>query len=519
MPESKVFLFRMIIPAFPRINIFTRAAGKITALGPVLVATSASKMWGWRVEIIDENNYRGPRDKSGFPDHEALQKENPADLVGFYTGLSSTIERVWELARFYKEQNVKTVAGAWHAHYMPEETLRHNIDLVVHGDAELVIQQVLINIRNNIDIWEGTSGVSFLKENEVTHISLSGIEGINIPDEDNLLTELMNSISDLSSLPFPDFGLLRFARMKIYPIGRTRGCGMNCEFCSVKGKARWANALHLFDTVKWLVETRGAKRFFIVDDRLEEDLEGTLEFFKMIAKKYGKKLNLVVQVRLEIAKNPELLKAMADAGVRTVAIGYESPIDEDLIAMRKGYLSKNMIEWTKIIRKYFWIHAMFIFGYPSKDGKGAVGVKETMKRFKVFIKKARVHSIQILKAFPITGTDLRKRLKKTGSLFPLSIVPWKYYDGNWIAFKPENMTVEEFQDIPLKIMKWFYSPFSFFRVCLRAVVFPIDYLVRGWKAWRDGWNRDAMKAYGSRLIRRWQGHKESKEFLENLKKN
>jgi len=162
---------------------------------------------------------------------------------------------------------------------------------------------------------------------------------------------------------------------------------------------------------------------------------------------------------------------------------------------------------------------MFIFGYPSKDGKGAVGVKETMKRFKVFIKKARVHSIQILKAFPITGTDLRKRLKKTGSLFPLSIVPWKYYDGNWIAFKPENMTVEEFQDIPLKIMKWFYSPFSFFRVCLRAVVFPIDYLVRGWKAWRDGWNRDAMKAYGSRLIRRWQGHKESKEFLENLKKN
>ena len=49
-------LFRLIVPVFPEVNIYSRIAKQTTALGPVLVATVANKLWGWRVEIIDENN-------------------------------------------------------------------------------------------------------------------------------------------------------------------------------------------------------------------------------------------------------------------------------------------------------------------------------------------------------------------------------------------------------------------------------------------------------------------------------
>jgi len=129
-------LIRFIIPAFPEVNIFTRQARVTTALGPVMVATAANKVWGWRVEVIDENNYHGgPRDNQGLPDHSVLQKENPAAVIGFYCGLSSTMERVWELAEFYHREKAVTIAGGWHAHYCPEETLRNNIDMVVHGDG------------------------------------------------------------------------------------------------------------------------------------------------------------------------------------------------------------------------------------------------------------------------------------------------------------------------------------------------------------------------------------------------
>ena len=78
-------LFRMIIPAVPGVTIFTGQSKRTTALGPIKVATAANKLWRWRVEVIDENNYRkGPKDGNGLPNHIVLQKENPAAVVGLY---------------------------------------------------------------------------------------------------------------------------------------------------------------------------------------------------------------------------------------------------------------------------------------------------------------------------------------------------------------------------------------------------------------------------------------------------
>src|SRR3989338_5985319 len=105
--NKKKFRFRMVIPAFPRNNIYTRVARKTTSLGPVLASSSAKKFLpNWEVEIIDENNYHGgPLAQDGKPNHEVLQAENPADVVGFYCGLSSTMLRVWELAAFYNNSD------------------------------------------------------------------------------------------------------------------------------------------------------------------------------------------------------------------------------------------------------------------------------------------------------------------------------------------------------------------------------------------------------------------------------
>src|SRR5512139_2080150 len=67
---------RVVIPAYPAFNVYSRIARATTALGPVSVATSVHEMEGWDVEVIDENNYQrsAPRNESGLPDHEALQK-------------------------------------------------------------------------------------------------------------------------------------------------------------------------------------------------------------------------------------------------------------------------------------------------------------------------------------------------------------------------------------------------------------------------------------------------------------
>ena len=493
-------LIRFVIPAFPEVNIFTRQARSMTALGPVMVATAANKIWGWQVEVVDENNYQGPRDNLGLPDHEKLQKERPATVVGFYCGLTSTMERVWEVSEFYHNKKVAIIAGGWHAHYCPEETLRHNIDIVVHGDGEFVIQQILQAIKEG-RLIEDVPGISFWKEGQIR---------TNQPD----VLEV-----DLNDLPYPDFGLLRYARMKIYPIGRVRGCRMNCEFCSVKGRPRWADSQYLFNVVNWLVETRKARSFFIVDDRLEEDSAGTLEFFKMISEKYGRQLNFTVQVRLEAASNSELLAVMKKAGVRMVCIGYESPIDKELKTMHKGYRASDMINWTKVYQSYgFRIHAMFIFGYPFKpeEGGSSISAKEMTRYFKAFIRQAHFSTIQILHPIPLVGTDLRHRLEEEGRIFPLELVPWSRYDGNYICFKPDAMSLREFQEIPMRLMKRFYDPMAFARIFLRTIFFPVDCVVRGWERWHRGWSSDIVKYGGHLLIGQWRKRQKIPAFLAKL---
>jgi len=469
-------LIRFIIPSFPEVNIFSRQAKKTTALGPIMVATVANKIWGWRVEVIDENNYRGPKNRFGLPDHTALQGDDPAVIVAFYCGLTSTMERVWDLASFYHERGVKTIAGGWHVRYMPEEAREKNIDIVVPGDGEIAIKQILAQEKK--DFSEG------------------------------------DIVENLNDLPYPDFGLLKHAKLKIYPIGRTRGCKMNCEFCSVKGKPRSASAIHLFKTVKHLVETRNAKKFFIVDDRIEEDLDETITFFKMVSQEYGKRLFFTVQARLETAKNEYLLRLMKDAGVRVACIGYESPIEVDLKTMRKGYSSSQALAWTKVIKKYFRIHGMFMFGYPIPGSKER-NVEKDIKCFKKFIRKASLDTIQILHPVPLVGTALRKRLEKR--LFPLEVVPWSKYDGSYACFRPEDMSLEEFQQAPLKIMAWFYSPFAFFRVGIRTILFPIDYIARGWSSWFRGWWRDVIKYGGHLLIQKWIRKQKREDFVKKIK--
>ena len=113
LKTKKRYLLRIITPAYPAFNIYSVLADKTTALGPLYVGSSAQEVEGWDVEVIDENNLRrfGPKDPSRGANHQYLQKQRPADVVGFYGGLTSTIPRVYELAKFYKQQGVITIAG------------------------------------------------------------------------------------------------------------------------------------------------------------------------------------------------------------------------------------------------------------------------------------------------------------------------------------------------------------------------------------------------------------------------
>lgn len=304
---------------------------------------------------------------------------------------------------------------------------------------------------------------------------------------------------------------------------------MQCEFCTVKSKPRPASADRLLDNIRYLVETHDARHFFVVDDLFGQQREDTIQFCQRLREyqeQIGRQLTLTVQIRLDKANDPEMLAAMRDAGVRHVAIGFESPIDEELKAMNKHINAEKMLSLVKVFRKTgFWVHGMFIFGYPAGPGaRFTMPVAQRVKHFRRFIRKSRIDSVQVLLPVPLPGTDLRRRLEEQGRVYPLEDVGWQYYDGNFPLFEPDApMTAEDLQRAGKRIMSRVYR----FRYAILVVasilsfptlVFSLHRLKAGWSAWFRRWEIRLVRFGGWITMRRWTSDFRKGDFLPRLQR-
>jgi len=504
---------RIVIPAYPAFNIYSRIARTTTALGPVCVASAANKMEKWDVEVIDENNLGkfGPRSDTVGADHEFLQRQRPADVVGLYGGLTSTIPRLYQIANFYNNQGITTIAGG--QHFVEEtipEALSAGIDYIVLGEAEEIIKELLQAIVANRDA-DAVKGIAYLKEGKP------------------FFTAKREPLMDFDKLPLPDFSLVRYAKIKLYPVERIRGCGMNCEFCTVKGQPRHAEPERLLEHISLLVETYNAKSFFIVDDLFGQQRDETIRFCRMLAnyqRRIGRRLRITVQIRLDKARDSELLSAMKDAGIRTICIGYESPIEEELQAMNKHISSADMLSLTRTFHKSgFFVHGMFIFCYPLKDNSGfKMSVNERARCYKDFIRKAKIDTVQILLPVPIPGTELRDRLQRQNRIYPLEDIGWEYYDGIFPLFEPdEPLNSEQIQQGGRKIMGRFYQFGYIFLVPVNilsftSLIFFFHNIRLGWSKWYRPWRNYLIRFGGWVILRKWTSKFKRDAFLQKLQK-
>jgi radical SAM superfamily enzyme YgiQ (UPF0313 family) len=509
--SQKRHRLRIVVPAFPAFNIYSRIARKTTALGPLCVASAVHDIAGWDAEVIDENNLGryGPRSPHGGANHELLQKQRPADVVGFYGGLTSTVPRLYDLARFYKDQGVVTIAGG--QHFVGENTaeaLRNGIDYVVFGEGEKVIRELLDVVEGRRKIGD-IQGIAYLADGNV----------VRTPDRAPL--------TDFDELPYPDFSLVRYARIEIFPVERIRGCCMNCEFCTVKGKPRCAPVDRLLGNIAHLVETHNAWQFFIVDDLFGQERDETVRFCEMFAayqERIGKRMETTVQIRLDKAKDPELLAAMRHAGIKYVAIGFESPIDEELKAMNKAIRSSDMLSLVRVFHQFgFLIHGMFIFGYPlAQKTAFAMPARDRVQRFRSFIRKGKIDTVQVLLPVPLPGTDLRRRLEQQNRIYSLQDVGWEFYDGNFPLFEPdEPMTAPEIQEAGKQIMRRVYRFRHALYVVGNILLFPsIAFYMHnfklGWGRWSRSWRNNLIRFGGWITMRKWSADFGKSDFLRRL---
>jgi radical SAM superfamily enzyme YgiQ (UPF0313 family) len=447
-----------IIPQFPphsKQNIYSKV--RMPPVGILSVAAQLNRDLGVEVYVIDENNYGGPVDSKGLPDHKALQKNHPVKLAMFYGGMSNAVPRMYQTAQQYQARGIPTIAGGSHVDALPREALASGIDVVVHGEGEETAKELFKAM-----ISDGKVVNDYKKK-------LEHIVGISFMNESNnyVFTGKREPLKNLDELADPDLGLVRYMGKdwSSIPISRGRGCNFKCEFCVVNkqyGAFKAVSVEKAFNQIKHFAE-QGYKHFFVVDDNFAQNIPETIELCKMLGDyrtNSKKKIDLMVQVRTEIAENDELIEAMKYGGVSSLAIGYESPINEELKAMRKGVTVEKLVQRSRKLSRSFHLHGMFIFGYPTfKDSeyKSELTLREKAKAYSKFFKQARIDTVQIFNAVPLPGSELRAKLEAEGRIPPQSVIGWDKYDGLFLCYTPEKgVDAFELQNLPLALMKQRY---------------------------------------------------------------
>ena len=394
--KKKRYKLLLINPLNTRRTGFIRDSKSIyppMSLGIIAALTPSN----WDVEILDEN----------FSKFEYKE----ADLVGF-TALTSSVNRSYELAGIYKKNKVPTVIGGIHVSMMPEEALQY-ADTVVKGEAEHVWAKV-------IDDFE---------KGKMQKI----YEAKRLP-----MVESPKPRIDLYH-PGYTFGSIQ----------TTRGCPMDCEFCSVHTFNGTAYRPRPVEDVIEEYALIPKKKVYFVDDNLVGYSRRSAERIKEICRriiKSGVKKHWFCSASMNIAKDEELLELMAQAGCKMIFLGIESELVDQLQSVNKNMNLKIGVD--NFARIYDTLHkhriavlGAFIFGLDSDTA-------DSIRKRTDYILNAGIDSIQTTILTPLPGTRLYNRFSKEGRLLYTNYPEdWERYSFAEVVYKPKLMEVQEFEDV------------------------------------------------------------------------
>ncbi len=444
-------MYKMIFiePKSANLHIFSKFA--LPRLGSFILGTLMKKR-GWEVEIIVE--------ELQDIDYEDIKT---ADLIGIST-ITSTAPRAYAIADRVREMGIPVIMGGPHVTWLTDEALEH-ADYVIRGEGEHALMEFAEAFESDGN-FSGVSNLSYQRDGKYVH---------------NMLQPYIN---DLDKLPFPDLSLMkdydhRVAGQRIIPIQTSRGCPFDCSFCSVTGmfgkKYRFRSTDNIMAELR---QYNDSKNFiFFYDDNFAANPKRTKELLRaMINEKF--KFKWSTQVRVDVAKDPELIRLMKKAGCHTLFVGLESVNQQSLDAMKKHQTVEDTRSAIKILRKHnIHVHGMFVYGFDQDDWKT---VKKTVR----FARKSKLSSSQFLILTPLPGSEL---FNKMNSEKRIQFFDWSLYDTHHVVFKPLKFTQKALQKAQMISHRKFYSVWESFKKFLRGDLLEIGiaryarHLNRNWR--------------------------------------
>jgi radical SAM superfamily enzyme YgiQ (UPF0313 family) len=333
----------------------------------------------WDITVIDEN--------LGVPDYATMPRP---DLMGI-TAFTSQAPRAYEVAAEFRSRGVPVVMGGIHATMCLSEALER-VDAVVTGEAESVWAQVLEDARQGAlnRVYPGTR-------------------------------------LEMDEVPLARHDLLPTG-YRLGSIQTTRGCPLNCSFCSVTafngGRFRHRPIKDVVQEFKLIRE----KYVLIVDDNLvgtrKDHIARTRDLFRaMIQAHLGKKW--IAQATINMADDEELLRLAAKAGCCGVFVGFESPSVEGLVEVHKKFNIQKGRDLKASVRRIkrhgIPVIGAFIIGLDVDEPGIGRQIADSADHY-------GVDALNVTFLTPLPGTRLWDKMEKEGRIvanaFPED---WKYY--------------------------------------------------------------------------------------------
>jgi radical SAM superfamily enzyme YgiQ (UPF0313 family) len=329
-----------------------------------------------------------------------------ADIVGI-TAMTSSVYRAYQIAQQYRSHGIPTVMGGIHVSMMPEEALNYCKTIVI-GEAESVWPQLLQDFESG-----------------------------------QLRRRYQGTWQTLDKLPIPRRDILKNSYYSWGSIQTSRGCPMDCTFCSVTAFNGKRFRRRPMDSVIQELTQIPQKKILIADDNIighgSKDRLWTKELFRQII---ALKLNKIffAQSSLQIGEDPELLRLAAKSGLKVVLIGMESINPESLRSYKKSINLHhlNHERYNALIQniRKAGIAVLAAFVLPSE--------KDTMEVFDAtlrFIRLAGIDIIQTTKPTPLPGTQLWKELIAENRIIDTNFPEaWKDYRLSRLVYEPSKMS-------------------------------------------------------------------------------
>ena len=342
---------------------------------------------GYDVDVLDASALELTYDEIG----EEILKRNP-DIVSI-SALTPTIGVALDSADKIKQVKPDTIVvlGGYHPTFEYESVLEEpSVDVVVRGEGEYTFLDLVRTVENGGD--------------------LADVQGLAFHDENNfslVVTPDRPIIEDLDELPFPAFHLFPMEKYKILNITTnvatiitTRGCPMQCSFCSSAAlhghHLRRRSPENVCDEIEVRLNEQNIDTIAFMDDTFTLNKKFVRDFCAEI-KRRNLKFWWGCTSRVDTL-DEELLQLMKDSGCITIFIGVESADRQMLEKMNKNITVSKTEKAFKLARKVgIRTIASCVIGMPEDT-------KESMKKTIDFVKSLNPNYALYSLATPYPGT-------------------------------------------------------------------------------------------------------------------